>query len=160
VNRRQTHRVPAVLVAALALLLALGAPAGADAHGLGSATQHLQPVVRLDGIVLPVTADVTTTVHSKDASDRLAYGLKKPTRLVVCRDCQPGDSRDLGRFDEGEVLVFCLSDRTQHQSFSSNDPAHARVVHTARYRWTINWDDAGGDGDYNDLVTYVKISPV
>jgi hypothetical protein len=157
-NRRKAIRVATVPFAIL--LLAVGAQAGADAQGRGFAAHHMKPAVRLDGIVVPFNADVTTTVQSKDASDRLAYGLKKPTRIVVCRDCQAGDTRDLGVFEEGQTLVFCLSDRTQGQSFSSNDPAHARVVHAARYKWIIEWDDAGGDGNYNDLVTVVKLSPI
>jgi hypothetical protein len=159
-DRRKATRVTTIAFAVAALLLAFGAQTGADAQGRAFATNRLKPQVRLDGITLPFDAVVTTTVHSKDADDRLAYGLKKPTRVVVCRDCEAGDSRELGSFQDGQTLVLCMSDRTQGQAFSSNDPAHARVVRTTRYKWTIEWDDAGGDGDYNDLITYVKLSPI
>ena len=56
-----------------------------------------------------------------------------------------------------QTLVFYLTDRPYQQTFRSDDPRHAHIVKTTRNTWIISWDDAGGDEDFNDLVTYVQI---
>lgn len=110
-------------------------------------------------VVVPADTDVTTTVLSKDAGDTLGYGLRRPKHVDVCDDCAAGDSLDLGTFSDQQILVFYLTDSTHGVTYSSNNPQHAHLVRTTKYTWIIDWDDAGGDGDYNDLVTYVKLTP-
>jgi hypothetical protein len=117
---------------------------------------HAPASVRL---VVPADTDVTTTVLTKDAGDQLGYGLRKPAHVVVCTDCAAGDSKDLGSFPDQQVLVFYLTDATHGTTYSSNNRDHARLVRTTKYTWLIDWDDAGGDRDFNDLVTYIKLTP-
>lgn len=126
---------------------------------LQAGAQPVKPVAPAGAIVVPANSEVTTTVLGKNAGDSLGYGLRKPKRIVVCTDCQTGNSLDLGAYEDGQILVFYLTDNTHGETFLSTDPQHAQLFRTTKYTWVINWDDAGGDGDYNDLTTYIKLTP-
>jgi hypothetical protein len=118
-----------------------------------------------EDIVLPVSGRVETTVISKEAGDVLGYALTSPRHRVVCTDCQPDDSARLGGFPHGTELVFVLIDHTSEGvlRFRSTDAHHARVERIDQTTWRIHWDDSGGcspacqDGDFNDLVTNVRL---
>ena len=147
---RLTKRAGAVAVAIGTLVIAPAIQAGA--HPAASR-------VPVGAIVVPADSEVTTTVLNKNAGDSLGYGLRKPKRIVVCTDCQKGDAADLGVYQDGQILVFSLTDNTHSETFLSTDPAHAQLFRTTKYTWIINWDDAGGDGDFNDLTTFIKLTP-
>ncbi len=109
-------------------------------------------------IILPVLGDIALTVDSRNAGDALAFGMSSPEHRLMCKTCTPGMQRDFGVFDVGSTLVFYMRDRTHGTTYLSTDPNHARVRAVSPVKWTIHWDDAGGDGDFNDLVTSIVLS--
>jgi hypothetical protein len=111
-------------------------------------------------IVVPSTEDVQTTVLSQSAGDSLGYGLESPSTVDVCDVCNGGESADLGTLASGTQLVFSLTDVSAGVTYLSSDPNHASVTQVAPDLWSIRWDDAGLDKDFNDLITQVHAGPV
>lgn len=145
-------------------LLSLLAVFTATSAGSAVASQPArpsQPVVAATTapIILPVMGDITLTVDSKNAGDALAFGMSSPEHRLMCKTCTPGMHRDFGVFDVGTTLVFYMRDRTHGTTYLSTDADHARVKVVSPVKWTIRWDDGGGDGDFNDLVTSIVLSP-
>ncbi len=131
--------------------------------GAGQATASISRLAASSttgaAIILPVNGDITVTVDSKNAGDQLAFGLSSPEHRVMCGgSCMAGMTRDFGRFEVGTTLVFYLRDRTHGQTYLSTNPSHAEVESVSPVKWTIHWDDAGGDGDFNDLVTSIVLT--
>lgn len=110
-------------------------------------------------IVVPATEDVQTTVLSQSAGDTLGYGLESPSTVDVCDACYGGENADLGTFSSGTGLVFSLTDVSAGVTYLSSDPNHASVTQVASDQWSIRWDDAGLDKDFNDLITQVHAGP-
>lgn len=132
-------------------------PSGSDT---GPSSEQIATISVAGGsIILPASGAVVTSVSSKSAAHTLEYGLQTPTRLTVCTDCVGGETGSLGSFASDTELVFYLTDRTAGATFVNTDPAHARVDQTGS-TWTIFWDDAQGDGDFNDLITTVSLGGV
>ena len=108
---------------------------------------------------MPSTEDVQTTVLSQSAGDTLGYGLESPSTVDVCDACFGGEKADLGTLSSGTELVFSLDDVSAGITYLSSDPNHASVTQDAPDQWSIRWDDAGLDKDFNDLITQVHAGP-
>lgn len=137
------------------------------------ATAVVLMVLVLAGVIAPVVtartalADTANTIRvtttgaysgsdvNGEHGDVLDVALSSPRSVPLCSDCRGGSTIQLGSFGAGVEFIFTLTDRTRGQSFSSTDSTHAQIQHLAGGEWRIAWDDAGGDGDFNDLFTLV-----
>jgi hypothetical protein len=125
----------------LVLMLACALPARAAADPV--------PTIRLDR-----DGPVTLLVQSKSAVDTLGVDVASPTVAAVCADCRGGESAQLGPFSRGTEIVLRLTDG--EKTFLSTDPLHARIDQTGG-TWRIGFDDAVGDGDFEDLVVTLAV---
>ena len=123
------------------LALACAVPASANADPV--------PTITLDR-----DGPVTLLVQSKSALNLLNLAVTSPLIQPVCIDCKGGESLALGAMSRGTELVLRLEDN--QKTFLSTDPAHARIDQTGG-TWRIGWDDALGDGDFEDLVVTVAV---
>jgi hypothetical protein len=105
-------------------------------------------------IVLDRDGPVTLLVQSKSAINVLGLSVTSPLIAPVCTDCRGGESLALGAMSRGTEVVLRLSDG--EKTFLSTDAAHARIDQTGG-TWRIGWDDAYGDGDFQDLVVTVAV---
>jgi Putative metal-binding motif len=105
-------------------------------------------------IVLDRDGPVTLLVQSKSALNVLGLSVTSPQITPVCADCLGGEALALGAMSAGTEIVLRLTDG--QQTFLSTDPLHARITQSGG-TWRIGWDDALGDGDFEDLVVTVAV---
>ena len=79
--------------------------------------------------------------------------------MTSATSCGGGENADLGTIPSGTQLVFSLTDVSAGITYLSSDPNHASVTQDAPDQWSIRWDDAGLDKDFNDLITQVHAGP-
>ena len=128
-------------VTAAFLVLACALPAGAAADPV--------PTITLDR-----DGPVTLLVQSKSALNVLNLAVTSPLIQPVCTDCKGGEALALGAMSKGTEIVLRLEDA--QQTFLSTNPAHARIDQSGG-TWRIGWDDALGDGDFEDLVVTIAV---
>jgi hypothetical protein len=128
-------------VVALIAMVPFGQPSAARADQV--------PTITLDR-----DGPVTLLVQSKAALDTLALAVVSPAPAGVCSDCRGGETAQLGTLGRGTEIVLRLTDG--EKTFLSTDSAHARISQSGG-TWRIGWDDALGDGDFEDLVVTVAI---
>lgn len=116
------------------------------------------PAAALADPVPTITLDrdgpVTLLVQSKSAVNVLGLAVTSPAIAGVCSDCRGGETAQLGPYSRGTEIVLRLEDG--EKTFLSSDPAHARIDQSGG-TWRIGWDDAVGDGDFEDLVVTVAV---
>jgi hypothetical protein len=122
-------------------VLACAWPAGARAQSV--------PTITLDR-----DGPVTLLVQSKSALNLLNLAVTSPVIAPVCADCRGGETMQLGPYSAGTELVLRLQDG--EKTFLSTDPLHARIAQSGG-TWRIGWDDALGDGDFEDLVVTLAV---
>jgi hypothetical protein len=93
-------------------------------------------------------------VQSKSALNVLGLAVTSPQITPVCTDCLGGEALALGAMSAGTEVVLRLTDG--QQTFLSTDPLHARITQSGG-TWRIGWDDALGDGDFEDLVVTIAV---
>jgi hypothetical protein len=105
-------------------------------------------------IVLDRDGPVTLLVQSKAAFNVLGLSVTSPSIAPVCLDCRGGEALALGAMSRGTEIVLRLQDG--EKTFLSSDPLHARIDQSGG-TWRIGWDDALGDGDFEDLVVTIAV---
>ena len=116
------------------------------------------PAVAAADPVATITLDrdgpVTLLVQSKSALNVLGIAVTSPVITPVCADCRGGEALALGAMSRGTEIVLRLEDG--QKTFLSSDPLHARIDRSGG-TWRVGFDDANGDGDFEDLIVTVAV---
>ncbi len=110
------------------------------------------PVARADGNQIILAADRYVGARITDGGhlNALSLSIVAPLSGILGAETNFGTTR----FSAGTEFVFQLNDAGPlggGGTFLSTDPAHARITQTGPDVWRIGWDDAYGDGDFDDL---------
>ncbi len=125
-------------------------------------------------IILPISGRLKVEFVSEDAGQINSLGLFLPQEVGIFPYADsdhlvPGQSYDLGIFEEGTEVGFFLANDPNYQGqrwytdslMNSDGFNHARITQPGSSSWKLEWEDAvgGGDQDFNDLVVLITETP-
>lgn len=129
----------------------------------GSALLAAAPAAHADTnptMTAPSSGYLTMTVTGGNRVDLLDVLETAPGSVDLCNAADCADNQtasDPVAVAQGTAISLSLEDLTAGATYSSSDPAHAQITTTSG-GYQVSWDDAGGDGDFNDLVVAVTVS--